>query len=60
MKFRITLTWSKLMAFVILAMAFAIDMKNGNATAFMFAVPFATAIITGRQYFNRKIMEGQK
>ena len=47
------------MAFVILAMAFAIDWKNGNATAFMFAVPFVTAIITGRQYFNKKYLEGK-
>ena len=53
MKIRIRFTASKLMAFCILASAVFLDVRNGNATAFMFAVPFISALVLGKQYFDR-------
>ena len=49
----IRITWSKVMAFVMLACAVFLDVMNGGATAFMFAVPFVSALILGKQYFER-------
>jgi hypothetical protein len=54
MKFAITITASKLMAFCLLAGAISIDIKNGNATAFMFAIPFISALVLGKQYMDSK------
>ena len=53
MKWAITVTASKLMSFCILAVAFALDRKSGGATAFMFAVPFISALVLGKQYFDK-------
>jgi hypothetical protein len=49
----IRVTWSKVMAFLILGCAMILDLKNGGCTAFMFAVPAATTLIVGKQYFDR-------
>ena len=59
MEFRITLTWSKVMALVIAIFALFIDLKNGtNGTVFMFSVPFIVVLVTGKQYLDRnKIVE---
>ena len=53
MKTSITITWSKVMAFLVLACSMVLDIKDGGATAFMFALPFVTFLITGKQYFDR-------
>lgn len=47
----INLSWSKIIAAVLLGLAFTVDMtadvKNGSVT--MFAMPFVTLLITGKQ-----------
>jgi len=54
MKILVTLTWSKIMAFLVLGSALFLDIKNGGATAFMFALPFVVFLITGKQYLDSK------
>jgi len=54
MKFAITLTASKLMAFCILAGALALDLLGKGSTAFMFAIPFVAALVLGKQHFDSK------
>ena len=50
MKFNITLTWSKLVAVLILVLAFLIDKENGSSgTVFMFSLPFVMVMILGKQ-----------
>jgi len=56
-KLWINLTWSKIMAFALLVCALILDFINGGATAFMFAVPFISALIIGKQYFDRNKIE---
>lgn len=53
MKFYINFTLSKIMAFMILFSALYLDTRSGGATAFMFAVPFISALILGKQYFDK-------
>jgi hypothetical protein len=53
MKFAINITASKLMSFCILAGALVLDIKSGGSTAFMFAVPFVSALVLGKQYFDK-------
>ena len=52
-KTSVTLTWSKILAFVILACSMFLDIRNSGATAFMFALPFVVFLITGKQFFDR-------
>ena len=52
-KLLITLTWSKIMAFAILGCAVFLDVRNGGTTTFMFAVPFISALILGKQYLDK-------
>jgi len=42
------------MAFCILAGALALDLFGKGSTAFMFAVPFVSALVLGKQYFDTK------
>lgn len=50
MKFDITLTWSKIMALLFQSMAFYLDRKyNLQGQVFMYCLPFATFLITGKQ-----------
>ena len=49
----VTLTWSKIMAFTLLGCAVYLDIRSGGATAFMFAVPFISALILGKQYLDK-------
>lgn len=49
----VTLTWSKIMGFVLVGCSVLLDLKNGGATAFMFTVPFVSALILGKQYFDK-------
>jgi hypothetical protein len=45
---------SKLMAYLILILAFVLDMlKDKSGTVFMFAIPFVSALIMGKQYIER-------
>ena len=52
-KTAVVLTWSKVMAFLVLACSVFLDVKNGGATAFMFALPFVVFLISGKQFFDR-------
>ena len=52
-KLLLTLTWSKVMAFLLVGCSVALDFHNGGATAFMFTVPFVSALILGKQYFDK-------
>ena len=49
MRFSIYLTWSKIMALLILGCAFYLDIKNGGISSFMYALPFIVAMIGGKQ-----------
>jgi len=52
---KIELTWSKIMALVILIAAIFLELKGGmKGTIFMFTIPFITALITGKQLIDRK------
>ena len=55
MKFLIEMTWSKVMALVIIVLAFTIDihMKQGGSV-FMFSIPFVVFLITGKQFIDSK------
>ena len=52
-KLLVNLTWSKIMAFALLVCSLVLDLINGGATAFMYTVPFVSALILGKQYFDR-------
>jgi hypothetical protein len=53
-EFAVTLTWSKIMALVIISLAFVIDiMHDKSGTVFMYSIPFAVALITGKQIIDR-------
>lgn len=54
MRFNLTITASKLMAFLVLFGALALDLFNKDAKAFMFAIPFITAMIGVKQYLDNK------
>jgi len=62
MKFEITLTWSKIMALIVIGCAVTIDCMNLlPGTVFMFSLPFAVFLITGKQFFdNRKAVKNGK
>jgi len=54
MKFAITLTWSKIVAVLILGCATYLDIENGGSATVMFAMPFIVFLITGKQYIDKK------
>ncbi len=55
MKFNIELTWSKLVALVVIGCAVYIDARNNlPGTVFMFSLPFAVFLITGKQFFDHR------
>ena len=54
MKFAIILSWSKLVAVLILGAAVYLDLQNGGINAFMFSLPFITGLIVGKQAFDKK------
>ena len=50
MKFRITVTASKVMALLLLLASVFLDVYNTkSASTFMFAVPFISALVLGKQ-----------
>ena len=54
MKFNITLTWSKIVAVLILGCATYLDIENGGSTTVMFSMPFIVFLITGKQVIDKK------
>jgi len=60
-RIQVTLSWSKIMALLVLLMAFTIDLKYGNGgTIFMYSLPFAIALITGKQILDKNKNENNK
>ena len=53
MKFSILLTWSKIVAVLILGCAVCLDVLNGGIAAFMFCLPFVMVLITGKQIIDK-------
>ena len=52
----INITLSKVMAFLILLLAFLMDLLNDRAgTVFMFAVPFVVALILNKQWADKGV-----
>ena len=49
MKFNINLTWSKIVAVVLLAVGFYLDITNGGNSSVMYVTPFVVFLITGKQ-----------
>ncbi len=49
MKFNIDLTWSKLVAVLLLGVSAYLDITNGGTAMTMFATPFIVVLITGKQ-----------
>ena len=59
MKFEISLTWSKLVAVLVIILATAIDFKMElSGTVFMFSLPFVVFLITGKQFIDLKKKNG--
>lgn len=55
-KFAVTLTWSKIMALVIITLAFTMDiLADKGGTVFMFALPFVVFLITGKQVIDKSV-----
>lgn len=55
MEWKIIMTWSKVMALVVIILAFTIDIySKSNGTVFMFSIPFVVFLITGKQLIDRK------
>lgn len=53
-----SLTWSKIVALVILGLAFTLDiMSDKQGTVFMFSIPFAVFLITGKQMIDSRKKE---
>ena len=53
MKLSIEITYSKIMALVVIILAFCIDLHfDKGGQVFMFSVPFAVALITGKQIID--------
>ena len=62
-KFEISiyLTWSKIVAVLILILSFILDWYNDKGgTVLMFAIPFVLFLITGKQFFDRGIKKQVK
>jgi len=48
--FKVELTWSKIMALVVLVLAFVLDYTfDKQGQVFMFSLPFVVALIMGKQ-----------
>ena len=54
MKFNIELTWSKIVAVLVLGCAFTLDISGKTSAAFQFALPFVVFLITGKQFIDLK------
>lgn len=54
MVIKIELTWSKVMALVILAYAFTMDVGVEGHSALIYSLPFIVFLITGKQVLDSK------
>lgn len=54
MKFAITLTWSKIVAVLVLGCATYLDVVGKTTAAFQVALPFIVFLITGKQFLDSK------
>lgn len=54
MKLAIILTWSKIVAVLILGCAVYLDVLNEGMQAFVISLPFITGLIVGKQAFDKK------
>lgn len=54
MKIKIILTYSKIMAFIVLVASIFLDYLNENAISFMYSLPFITFLITGKMLSDYK------
>ena len=54
MEFKITITWSKIIALLVLILAAWIDMKSDlEGKVLMFSLPFIVGLITGKQIIDK-------
>ena len=54
-KVNIEVTSSKMMGYLMIIMAFILDLLNDKSgTIFMFSIPFVVLLVTGKQYFDLK------
>lgn len=60
MKITIELTWSKLMALVVLGCSVTLDIMNKTVTTFQYALPFVVFLITGKQFIDWRKNGGSK
>lgn len=58
MKFAIELTWSKLVAVLVLGSSVFLDRLIGGNATFMFALPFVVFLITGKQLIDWRKQNG--
>lgn len=57
----IRLTWSKVMAFIILACSMFLDIAiEGRASTFFMAAPLAAGLIAGKQYFDSRTLTPER
>lgn len=54
MKFLIELTWSKIVAVLILGCAVALDFQNKSIVTFQYALPFVVFLVTGKQLIDMR------
>lgn len=60
MNFEITLTWSKIMATLILGCAVYLDIRNGGSQNFSLTLPVIIVLITGKQVVDWKKKDDAK
>ena len=60
MRIDILLTWSKIVALLVLGCATYLDIKTGTgATAFTFCLPFVVVLITGKQATDAYVLKNK-
>ena len=61
MKVKIELTWSKLIALLVLILAGYLDIINGGTSAFSMSLPVIVLLIAGKQWRDKQIkMKGHE
>ena len=53
MEWKIIMTWSKIVAVLILVCAVYLDVLNEGMQAFVISLPFVSALIIGKQAFDK-------
>lgn len=53
-KFNVTLSWSKIVAFIMLIFSFTLSMHTNEVSSFIASLPFVAMLIMGKQYFDLK------